>query len=143
MQTNIENIYAAGDIAEFDNKIIGLWNIAIEQGKVAGYNIAGKETIYEEITPVTTLNAFGISLFSMGCIDEVESTKVLIDKDDNRKIYKKIFMKNNKVIGAIIIGDLKRSPLLKSAIEKGTTLNVDLSNISVDKLLDKLNNDRQ
>ena len=143
MQTNIKNIYAAGDIAEFDNQIIGLWNIAIEQGKVAGYNIAGKETIYEKITPVTTLNAFGISLFSMGCIDEVESTKVLIDEDINSQIYKKIFMKNNQVIGAIAIGDMKRSPILKSSIEKGIVLNdVDLFNITVDELFEKLKNNK-
>ena len=139
METNIENIYAAGDIAEFDNGVIGLWNIAIAQGKVAGCNITGKETIYEKITPVTTLNAFGISLFSMGCTDEAKSTKILIDEDINLKNYKKIFMKNNNIIGAIVIGDTKRSPLLKVAIEKGTTLNkVDLSNITVDELLDEL-----
>ncbi|MBU3092752.1 FAD-dependent oxidoreductase [Clostridium sp. CF011] len=140
METNIENIYAAGDIAEYDNEVNGLWNIAIAQGKVAGYNIAGKETVYEKIIPVTTLNAFGILLFSMGCIDELESTKVLIDEDTNLKIYKKIFIRNNKVIGAIVIGDMKRSPLLKSAIEKGITVgDVDLS---VDELLDKLKNNK-
>ena len=143
METNIKNIYAAGDIAEFDNQIIGLWNIAIAQGKVAGYNIAGKEAVYEKITPVTTLNAFGISSFSMGCIDESESTNVLIDEDFILKIYKKIFIENNKVIGAIVIGDMKRSPLLKLAIEKGITLtDVDLSNISVDELLDRLKNNK-
>lgn len=141
MQTNIENIYAAGDIAQFDNQIIGLWNIAIAQGKVAGYNIAGKETLYEKITPVTTLNAFGISLFSMGCIDESDSTNILTDEDINLKGYKKIFIKDNRVIGAIVIGDMKRSPILKSAIEKGIPLtDVDLSNISVDELLDRLKN---
>ena len=143
MQTNIDNIYAAGDVAEFDNEVNGLWNIAIEQGKVAGYNIAGKETIYEKVTPVTTLNAFGISLFSMGCIDEAESTKVLIDEDINLKIYKKIFIKNNNIVGAIVIGDMKRSPLLKSAIEKRITLDdVDISKISVDGLLGKLKNNK-
>ncbi|MBZ9624188.1 FAD-dependent oxidoreductase [Clostridium sp. FP2] len=140
METNIKNIYAAGDIAQFDNKVIGLWNIAIAQGKVAGYNIAGKETVYENVTPVTTLNAFGISLFSMGCVDESESTKVLLDEDVNFKIYRKIFIKNNKVIGAIVIGDMKRSPLLKSAIEKG--IRIGDVNLSVDELLDKLKNNK-
>lgn len=143
METNIENIYAAGDIAEYDNEVNGLWNIAIAQGKIAGYNIAGKETIYEKITPVTTLNAFGISLFSMGCTDEAKSTKVLMSEDINLKSYNKIFIKNNKIIGAIVIGDTKRSPLLKSAIEKGITLdNVDLINISVEELLIKLKNNK-
>ncbi|MBW9156525.1 NAD(P)/FAD-dependent oxidoreductase [Clostridium tagluense] len=140
METNIKNIYAAGDIAQFDNKVIGLWNIAIAQGKVAGYNIAGKETVYENVTPVTTLNAFGISLFSMGCVDESESTKVLLDEDVNFKIYRKIFIKSNKVIGAIVIGDMKRSPLLKSAIEKG--IRIGDVNLSVDELLDKLKNNK-
>jgi len=139
METNIKNIYAAGDIAEFDSQVIGLWNIAMAQGKVAGANIAGRETVYEKITPVTILNAFGISLFSMGCIDESSPTKVLIYEDINAIGYKKIFIKDNKIVGAIVIGDARRSPLLKSAIEKGLPLNeVNLSTISVDELLDNL-----
>lgn len=139
METNIKNIYAAGDIAELNNQVAGLWNIAIAQGRVAGYNIAGREIVYENITPVTTLNAFGISLFSMGCIDETKSTNTLVYKDINLKEYKKIFIKDNKIVGAIVIGDTKKSPLLKSAIEKETNLDeVDLSNISVNELFEKL-----
>ncbi|MBU3158249.1 FAD-dependent oxidoreductase [Clostridium frigoris] len=139
MQTNIKDIYAAGDIAEFDNQVIGLWNIAIAQGKVAGYNLSGRDAIYEKITPVTMLNAFGISLFSMGSIEESQSTKVLLYEDINGVGYKKIFIKNNKIIGAIVIGDARRSPLLKSAIEKELPLDeIDLSNITADELLDKL-----
>ncbi|WP_152753227.1 NAD(P)/FAD-dependent oxidoreductase [Clostridium estertheticum] len=139
METNIKDIYAAGDVAEFDNQVIGLWNIAISQGKIAGYNISGRDAIYEKITPVTMLNAFGISLFSMGCIEESNSTKVLSCEDINGNSYKKIFIKNNKIIGAIVIGDARRSPLLKSAIEKELPLDgINLSTISVDELLDKL-----
>ena len=135
MESNIKNIYAAGDIAEFNNQVAGLWNIAIAQGRVAGYNIIGRETVYEKITPVTTLNAFGISLFSMGCIDETKSTNILVEEDINLNVYKKIFIKNNNIVGAIVIGDTKKSPILKSAIEKEIKLDeVDLSNISVDEL---------
>jgi nitrite reductase (NADH) large subunit len=88
---------------------------------------------------VTTLNAFGISLFSMGYIDETKSTKILTDEDINLKEYKKIFINNNNIVGAIVIGDTKKSPILKSAIEKEIKLDeIDLSNISIDELLDKL-----
>ncbi|AKN32622.1 pyridine nucleotide-disulfide oxidoreductase [Clostridium carboxidivorans P7] len=141
METNIKGVYAAGDIAEYNNQISGLWNIAIAQGRVAGYNIAGREMIYENIIPVTTLNAFGISLFSMGCIDETKPTNILVEENNNLKEYKKIFIKNNKVVGAIVIGDTKKSPLLKSSIEKEINLDeVDLSNISVNELFEKLKN---
>lgn len=139
METNIKDIYAAGDIAEFDNQVIGLWNIAIAQGKVAGYNLSGRDAVYEKITPVTMLNAFGISLFSMGCIEESKDTKILLYEDINGTSYKKIFIKSNKIIGAIVIGDARRSPLLKSAIEKELPLDgINLSTIAVDELLDKL-----
>ena len=105
----------------------------------SGYNISGHDAIYEKITPVTMLNAFGISLFSMGCIEESPSTKVLLYEDINGVGYKKIFIKSNKIIGAIVIGDARRSPLLKSAIEKELPLDeINLSSITVDELLDKL-----
>lgn len=139
METNVENIYAAGDVGEYKDRVSGLWNIAIAQGKTAGGNIVGKDSIYEEITPVVTLNAFDISLFSMGCIDENNSTRVLVDENTKGNEYKKIFIKDNKVVGAIVIGDTRKSPLLKTAIEKEVPLDdLDLPSISVEELLDKL-----
>lgn len=137
METNIKNIYAAGDIAEFNHRVPGLWNIAIAQGKVAGYNICDKETLYENITPVTTLNAFEISLFSMGRIEQKQSTNILTNKNFRTDDYKKIFVNNNKIIGAIVIGDTKKSPLLKSAIEQEVTFS-DVE--SADELLEQLKN---
>lgn len=139
METNIKNIYAAGDIAEFNNRVPGLWNIAIAQGKVAGYNICGKETLYENIAPVTTLNAFGVSLFSMGSIEQTKSTNMLINKDSGTDDYKKIFASNSRIVGAIVIGDTKKSPLLKSAIEQEVIFSdVELSEQSADELLEQL-----
>ena len=139
MQTNVKSIYAAGDVAEFDGKVAGLWNIAIEQGKTAGYNMAGKDTIYKNIVPVTTLNAFGISLFSMGEVDENKCNQTLVDDNLSNTAYKRIFINDNKVVGAIVIGDTKKSPVLKSAIEAQTPLNdFAISNISAEDLLNSL-----
>lgn len=118
MQTNSKDIYAAGDIAEFEGRIMGLWSTAIEQGKIAGYNLAGKEVKYPSIVPVTTLTAFNISLFSMGNVDEKRCTLTLNEGDDAALQYKRIFIKDNYIVGAIVIGDTKKSPLLKSCIEK-------------------------
>jgi nitrite reductase (NADH) large subunit len=141
MHTNIENIYAAGDIAELNGRITGLWNTAIGQGKTAGYNMAGKQAAYEHIVPVTTLNAFGISLFSMGNVSEGENTFTLTTEDESTKSYKRLFFENNRIIGAIAIGDTKKSPVIKAAIENETLIkNVNLERITVDELLEKLKN---
>jgi nitrite reductase (NADH) large subunit len=141
MQTNIENVYAAGDVAELEGKIGGLWSIAADQGKTAGYNIAGRDTNYSSSVPVTTINAFNTSLFSMGNINEDSCTEILTEESLDGLSYKRIFLKDYKVVGAIVIGDAKYSPLLKSAIEKEKILaDIDLSNISVNDLLSRLKN---
>ena len=141
MESNIEGIFAAGDIAEYDNTIFGLWNIAIGQGKVAGYNITGQDVKYNYIAPVTTLNAFGLSLFSMGIVDESKATDIILEDRSEENIYNKILLDNNRIIGAIVVGNVRSSPALKSAIEKGTSLEgVDYKNVSVDDLIQILKN---
>lgn len=136
MQTNIENIYAAGDIAELTGSIGGLWSVATEQGKVAGYNIVDKEARYKGVVPTTTLNAFNISLFSAGDVNEENCSQTIIDDSFDGTSYKRIFIKDNKIVGAILIGDVKNSTLLKSSIEKKVELNnIDVSNRSIDELL--------
>lgn len=143
METNIDGIYAAGDVAEYNNQTYGLWNIAIGQGKVAGYNIIGKDSIYEHIIPVTTLNAFNLSLFSMGIVDESKATNIIIDDRSQEGIYNKVLISNDKIIGAIVVGNIKVSPALKSAIEKETSLKgMDYKNTSFDELIQVLKSNR-
>jgi nitrite reductase (NADH) large subunit len=137
MKTSVEDVYAAGDAAELDGLIYGLWNIAIEQGKVAGYNLAGKYAEYEHIVPVTTLNAFQMSLFSMGIIADEKATDFIVEEDEKHNKYSKIFINNHIVIGAIVIGDTKNSPVLKAAIEKQINLGeLDYKNVSIDELIE-------
>lgn len=136
METNIEGIYAAGDIAQYNGHIFGLWNIAIEQGKVAGYNIAGKDTTYSYVPPVTTLSAFDLSLFSMGIVDETMVTDTVVEENIEENSYKRLFIKDNYLKGAIVIGNTRLSPVLKSAIEKKISLEgIDYKNIPIDDII--------
>jgi nitrite reductase (NADH) large subunit len=141
MRTNNENIYAAGDVAEFEGRVGGLWPIAIEQGKVAGYNMVGKDTAYQSIMSVTTMIAFHLSIFSVGNIDESSYSITIINDPEDGTNYKRIFILNDFIIGAIIIGDTKNNQMIKKAIESKTLLSdIDLTNISVDELLSHLKN---
>lgn len=117
METNIKNIYAAGDVAEIPGQIGGLWNVASEEGKVAGKNIIGKESVYSFLLPITMMNAFDISLFSIGDINEENIDRTIVEDREGGKTYKRLFIRNDEIIGAIIIGDTSVSMLLKKAIE--------------------------
>lgn len=141
METNLKNIYAAGDIAELDGKIGGSWASAAEQGKTAGYNIAGRETKYIEVIPTTTLNAFNISLFSMGNVNAEQCTETLTYNDIDDSSYKRIFIKDSRIVGAILIGDTKKSMMLKSAIERKADISpIDYASMSFGELIDRLKN---
>lgn len=138
METNIPDIYAAGDIAEFDGRVYGLWNIAISQGTTAGNNIVGRDSSYNYVSPITTMNAFGLSLFSMGTIEEDKATDILVE-DNDTKNYKKVFIKNNRVIGAVVIGDTKISTTLKRAIENELDLgSINFKNVYIDQLIERI-----
>ena len=139
MHTNIENVYAAGDIAEYCGRVGGLWTIAIEQGKTSGYNIVGKDVSYTGILPVTTINAFDLNIFSVGTITADSDTLSLVDDPDDGKSYKRIFIKDNIIIGAIVIGETKYNNILKKFVtDKINISEIYSKEITVNGLLEKL-----
>jgi nitrite reductase (NADH) large subunit len=114
LRTNQDNVFAAGDVAEFQGMPYGIWPAAMEQGKIAGTNMAGGEVVYPGTTMANTLKVVGIDLASAGNIDaegEFES-KVVTDE----KVYKKIVVENNRIIGCIMLGDTKGFDKITKAI---------------------------
>ncbi|UCB50213.1 MAG: NAD(P)/FAD-dependent oxidoreductase [Deltaproteobacteria bacterium] len=105
LRTNQPDIYAGGDVAEFKGMPYGIWPAAMEQGKIAGINMAGGKATYNGTTMANTLKVVGVDLASAGNIDaenEFES-KVATEGDQ----YKKIVLENNQIIGCIMLGDTK------------------------------------
>jgi nitrite reductase (NADH) large subunit len=105
LRTNQPDIYAAGDVAEFRGMPYGIWPAAMEQGKTAGTNMAGGDSVYKGTTMANTLKVVGVDLASAGEIDAEGKfdSKMVTDE----KIYKKIVLDNNLIIGCIMLGDKK------------------------------------
>ncbi len=121
METNIKDIYACGDIAEFEGRVYGNWPAAVEMGKIAGINAVGDSKAYVHSLSAISFNAMGLELLSVGEISK-DKFKAISIKDDENKIYKKLFFTQNILIGGIIIGDNKSSAKLISDIEESKTL---------------------
>ena len=103
METNIENIYAAGDAAEFEGKVCGIWAPSMEQGKTAGKNMAGAAARFPGFVPSYTLKVAGNDVTSLGILEEENgiTSEVKIDDENYCRIFKN---KERKPVGAIIIG---------------------------------------
>ena len=119
METNIPNIYATGDVAEHKDRIYGIWPAAQRQGVIAGINMAGGNETYMGTVPSASLKVAGIHLTSLGDIlvedNTVEQVKV---KNPDKNIYKKLFIKDGKIVGAIFLGDMKNAYEIGQLIEK-------------------------
>ena len=107
METNKSGIFAAGDAAEYKGNLYGLWAPSKEQGQIAGGNMTGiKIHKYNPTLPEVRLKVTGISLFSGGEVEENGAVTYKYNKDG---VYRKFFVKDNKIVGAILIGDMKTS----------------------------------
>lgn len=113
MKTSMEGIFAAGDCAEYNGMVYGIWPVAAEQGRIAGLNVLGRTEEYKEIVPSNLLSVIGINVFSTGDISESSDTIRY-----NTGLYTKLFMKDGSICGAILIGDTKKGYALKKAIEE-------------------------
>ncbi|MGI6175006.1 MAG: FAD-dependent oxidoreductase [Christensenellales bacterium] len=122
MATSVDGIYAAGDCAEMQGSIVALWSSAVEQGKVAGANMAGDMQILAHNIPATVFEGMGVKIFSAGLIREDETTTAMIYKNDQRDIYKKLVFKNGRLMGGLLYNDTDKSLNLLRMVEHKTTV---------------------
>ena len=133
MRTSADDIWAAGDVAEYDKMALGLWTIAMQQGAVAGANMAGATQIYKPQPGTTTLKVTGINLISSGIIEDKNYEKVIVRKD---KTYRKLVLDRGKISGCILIGDITNDKHIVKCMASG----IDIENYK-DKILDPNFND--
>jgi nitrite reductase (NADH) large subunit len=127
LQTSLPDIYAAGDVIEFNSRTFGIWPAALEQGKIAGTNISGGSAVYEGTTLSNILKVAGIDLASAGEIDEDNKYESKIVTTDT--IYKKAVIDNNRVIGCIMLGDRKNFNRISKAISTGEDILSELDSL--------------
>lgn len=117
MGTNIRDIYACGDAAEFNGRVYGNWPAATEMGKIAGANAAGEVEIFSDFIPSNSFNAMNIEIFSCGDVTAAgEKISVFEEALDNGTKLKKLFFREGRLIGGILIGDTKKSVKLLNAV---------------------------
>ncbi len=121
MRTNDERIFAAGDVAEFQGQVAGLWPAAVDQARVAAEAAVLKETSpYQGTVPVTVLKVVGVDLTSVGDIEpRSPADEVVVQEDEEELRYGKLVISEGQIIGAILLGYSKEVPYVTSAVKQG------------------------
>lgn len=118
MQTSAPEIFAAGDVSEFEGICYGLWIPAKKQGEVAGRNAVGEPTIFKADAPSTKLKVLGIDLFSIGQFSPSQEGDRLVTWQD-RENYASLLLRNEVIVGANLIGKTGLDLKVKKAVELG------------------------
>jgi len=125
LQTSQKDIYAAGDVAETKDITSGetilnaIWPAAIEQGKIAGLNMADRKTEYDGSVAMNSVEFFGLPVISMG-ITKPESSiyEQLIKISNDKTVYKKVVLKDHFVKGFISVGKIENSGVYNMLLKK-------------------------
>ena len=104
MRTNINGVYAAGDVAQFGERVIGLWPVSLEMGRVAGAAAAGDWVEFKMPTLSTALAAFDREIFSIGEVNFPDGqVRTVVVEDPTTGYFKKSYLKDGVLVGEIII----------------------------------------
>ena len=143
MRTNLEDVYAAGDVTRFHDVILGertqngSWGSAKEQGTVAAANMVnghGSETF--RWVPSYSITHFDFPFMSFGHPTIGDDT---VERKYSGEEYRQLSFKNGKLIGGVLIGNLAPQSAYKSLIREeravGEQTEVLLAeNVDVDEL---------
>lgn len=124
MQTSVSDVYAAGDCSEGKDLLLNtkrplaIWPVAAKQGKIAGYNMSGVKKEYSGSFTMNSVELCGIPTISVGQTNpEGRGYEILEIFKENESTYKKIILKDERIVGAIFVGDIERSGIYTGLIK--------------------------
>ncbi|QNH15554.1 nitrite reductase large subunit [Xanthomonas sp. SS] len=106
LQTFDPRVYAVGECASHRGIAYGLVAPLFEQAKICANHLAGFGIgIYRGSVASTKLKVTGIDLFSAGDFMGGEGSEEIVLSDPAGGVYKKLVLKDDKLVGACLYGD--------------------------------------
>lgn len=121
LESSMPGIFALGECVEHRGRTYGLIGPIIEQAKVVACSITGERKLrYQGSVPTTTLKVAGIHLTSIGdFLATGEGSEELVYMDAGAALYKKLVIRDHRVVGAIFLGETTGSHKAQELILEG------------------------
>jgi NAD(P)H-nitrite reductase large subunit len=124
MQTSVKGIYAAGDVVQTTDLLSGakrsipILPNAYRQGYVAGVNMAGKKLTFRGGISMNAVDICGLPTISVGVTDPgSDGYEILSTLDAQNSTYRKIVLKEDRIVGAIFVGQIDRAGIFTGLIK--------------------------
>jgi NAD(P)H-nitrite reductase large subunit len=116
LETNVPGVFAAGDVAEFydvhvgEYHTMGTWDNAMAHGRIVAANMAGGHEAYVDV-PTYTSPLFDVNIAVVGTAEsnnpELSSIARREPGEKGNDNYRKLFFRENKLVGVLMIGSPK------------------------------------
>ena len=105
MVTSDPDILAVGECVEHDGALFGLVAPLYDQAKVVAQTLLGQEARFVNKEVSTKLKVTGCDLFSAGDFADGEDREDIVLHDAAAGSYKRLILKDDRLIGAVMYGD--------------------------------------
>ncbi len=127
MRTSVENIFAAGDVAETVDRLRGerainaLWPNAVSQGRVAGQNMAGGEAKYGGSLSMNSTSFYDLDIISFGVVNPPDGKydSLVEYRPPN---YRKVVLEEGRIVGLVALGKVSHVGVMLSLSLRGDEL---------------------
>ncbi len=122
METSVPDIYAAGDMVQFHDAVIGkdvvsaLWGNAVHMGRTAGFNMSGiKAFVPPLLSSLNSTEIAGLPIISAGLL-HTQSDKYTVYAEAQGEKYRKLIFDQDRLVGMIFLGDVSRAGVYTNLI---------------------------
>ncbi len=124
LQTNVPNIFAAGDVAQIYDPLYNMpilhptWGNAKRQGKIAAINMTGGKVKYKGTIPIQTIKIFGFTAIAVGITHSKKNYDEISWVSFKKELCRKFILENNNLLGVLILGNNINKKILKPILKK-------------------------
>jgi len=123
LQTYDPRIYAVGECVQHRSATFGLVAPIWDQARVCAAHLAGAgHRRYIQQATATKLKVTGVDLYSAGDFIGGEGTEDIVLRDPRRGVYKRLVLKDDRVVGAVLYGDVADGPWYFDLIQRQTPI---------------------
>lgn len=133
LRTSADGVFAAGDVAQAmdlvrrETWVNAIWPVAVEHGRVAGANMAGRPVFLRGSIGRNVLRVFGLDVLSGGVVnpDPHDGHEIVSGLDPVRRLYRKLVLKDGCLVGMAMVGAIEQGGVILSLIQRQIPLTVD------------------
>ena len=119
LRASAPHVWAVGECAEHRDTVYGLWAPLRRQARVTGASLAGRPAAFHGAVPATTLKVMGVDLFCAGRAVAAAGDEEVLSLDSRSGRYRKLVVAGERLVGAVLLGELSEVAALHDLLEHG------------------------